>query len=95
MCAIFLLRETIPPNLKYKNSMRFVTFRRGGHILIVRSARALPKTSMEEMIMNNCFCRLFEDNTVWLIIIAILILSSCNNGCGCGNNYNNGCGCGC
>ena len=51
--------------------------------------------------MNNCFCRLFEDNTIWLIIIAFLILSSCNNGCstpfgngcGCGNSYNNGCGC--
>ena len=47
------------------------------------------------MIMNNCFCRLFEDNTIWLIIIAILILSSCNNGCVCGNSYNTGCGCGC
>ena len=37
--------------------------------------------------MNNCFCRLFEDNTLWLIIIDILILSACNNnGCGCGCN---------
>ena len=51
--------------------------------------------------MNNCFCRLFEDNTIWLIIIAILILGNCNNGCGstfgngcgCSNGYNNGCGC--
>ena len=24
--------------------------------------------------MNNYFCRLFEDNTIWLIIIAILAL---------------------
>ena len=43
--------------------------------------------------MNNCFCRLFEDNTIWLIIIAILLLTYCNEGrnggCGCG------CGCGC
>ena len=38
--------------------------------------------------MNNCFCRLFEDNTLWLIIIAILILSCCNNG-----NDRGGCGC--
>ena len=41
--------------------------------------------------MNNCFCRLFEDNTIWLIIIAILLLNCCNHegrgGCGCG------CGC--
>lgn len=43
--------------------------------------------------MTNCFCRLFEDNTIWLIIIAILILSCCNGGCGtCGNGCG-GCGC--
>ncbi len=55
----------------------------------------------------NCLCNLFEDSTVWLIIIALLILyfgcnggacNSCggcigtaNNGCGCANTY--GCGC--
>lgn len=27
--------------------------------------------------MNNCFCNLFDDNTVWIIIIALLILSCC------------------
>ena len=31
----------------------------------------------------NCLCNLFEDSTVWLIIIALLILYfGCNNGCG-------------
>lgn len=29
--------------------------------------------------MNNCFCNLFGDNWVWLIIIAILLLSCCCN----------------
>ena len=27
--------------------------------------------------MNNCFCNLFDDNTDWIIIIALLILSCC------------------
>ena len=44
----------------------------------------------------NCLCNLFEDPTVWLIIIAaILLYNSCNGcgscgGCGCSGN----CGCG-
>ena len=29
--------------------------------------------------MNNCFCNLFQDNWVWLIIIAILLISCCCN----------------
>jgi len=56
----------------------------------------------------NCLCNWFEDSTIWLIIIALLILhfgcNGCNNGCGntcttggctstCGGNF--GCGCGC
>lgn len=43
--------------------------------------------------MNNCFCNLFNDNWVWLIILAIILFSCCGN-----NGYNNcggGCGCGC
>ena len=56
----------------------------------------------------SCFCNLFENSTVWLIIIALILLfffcgnEGCGNyGCdcgrnGCGNyNNNNGCGCGC
>lgn len=31
--------------------------------------------------MNNCICRLFEDNTGWIIILAIVIVCCCcNNG---------------
>lgn len=43
--------------------------------------------------MNNCFCNLFNDNWVWLIILAIILFSCCGNASygGCGN----GCGCGC
>ncbi len=36
--------------------------------------------------MNNCLCNLFEDNWVWLIILAIILIYCCNGG-GCG-----GCG---
>ena len=53
----------------------------------------------------NCLCNLFDNEVVWLIIIALLLLNAtCNgdggffpsrSGCGCGTNYNNGCGCGC
>lgn len=56
----------------------------------------------------SCFCNLFENSTVWLIIIALILLfffcgndgygTYNNNGCGCnscGNYNNNGCGCGC
>ena len=45
--------------------------------------------------MNNCLCNIFDDKCVWLII-ALLIIFSCNNNNGCGSTYgNNGCGCGC
>ncbi len=26
---------------------------------------------------NNCFCQLFDNNWVWLIILAIVLLSCC------------------
>lgn len=29
--------------------------------------------------MNNCFCNLVGDNWVWLLIIAILLISCCCN----------------
>ena len=43
--------------------------------------------------MNNCLCNLFDDNAVWIIIIALIILFCC-----CGNGSHNkgllgGCGC--
>lgn len=51
----------------------------------------------------NCICELFQDPTIWLIIIALILLfgfcgngcnNGCNNGCGCGNGFGNGNGCG-
>ncbi len=27
--------------------------------------------------MNNCFCNLFDNNTLWLVIIAVILFSSC------------------
>ena len=53
----------------------------------------------------NCLCNWFEDSTIWLIIIALLIIhfgcnGGCGNGCvsnsnncGCNNGCNYGCGC--
>ncbi len=33
----------------------------------------------------NCLCNLFDNEVIWLIIIAIILYSCCNNtGCGCG-----------
>ncbi len=29
--------------------------------------------------MNNCFCNLFNDSWVWLIILAIILISCCCN----------------
>ncbi len=47
----------------------------------------------------NCLCNFFDNEIVWLIIIALLILFCvCGNGSGtCGSTtYQNGCsGCGC
>ena len=52
-----------------------------------------PEIQTEEQIMNNCLCNLFNDNWVWLIILAIILFSCCNTGCGTAYN-NGGCGCG-
>ncbi len=51
----------------------------------------------------NCFCNLFDNEVVWLIIIALLLLNNtCNGngsigrsgcGCGCSEPVNYGCGC--
>ncbi len=29
--------------------------------------------------MNNCFCNLIGDNWIWLLIIAILLITCCCN----------------
>ncbi len=42
----------------------------------------------------NCFCELFQNEVVWLIIIALIILFAvCGNGFGCSYNGRTGCGC--
>lgn len=30
--------------------------------------------------MNNCLCNLFEDNWIWIVIIALLIIFCCCGG---------------
>ncbi len=45
--------------------------------------------------MNNCMCNIFDNQCIWLIIIALLIIFCC--GCN-GTSQNSGCGfggCGC
>ena len=42
--------------------------------------------------MNNCLCNIFDNEWIWLIIIALLLIFCCS-GNGCSNNYGNGCGC--
>ena len=27
--------------------------------------------------MNNCLCGLFDDNWIWILIIALLVISCC------------------
>ncbi len=42
-----------------------------------------PEIIKEERFMN-CLCNLFNDNWVWLIILAVILFSCCNtNGCSC------------
>lgn len=46
----------------------------------------------------NCLCNLFDDNgTLWIIVIALIILFCCcgeKGGCGdCGYPSHSGCGC--
>ena len=42
--------------------------------------------------MNNCLCNIFDNQCIWLIIIALLIIFCC--GCGSfGNSCDNNCGC--
>lgn len=46
--------------------------------------------------MNNCMCNIFDNQCIWLIIIALLIIFCC--GCNGGSTQNSGCGfggCGC
>lgn len=44
----------------------------------------------------SCICELFENETLWLILLTLLVLTLvCGNGCGnySGTYGGNGCGC--
>ena len=41
----------------------------------------------------NCLCNLFDNEVLWLVIIALLILNSTCNGCGGASRPFGGCGC--
>ena len=34
-------------------------------------------TSPEDLMNNNCFCHIFDDNCTWIIILAIIIVFCC------------------
>lgn len=54
--------------------------------MIPRRGEGLSRNQQHlEVTYMNCLCNFFDDNNVlWIIIIALLILSCCgNNGCGC------------
>ena len=51
-----------------------------------RTASALPAQNK-----MNCLCNLFDNEIVWLIIIALLVLNATCNGFGGNRSY--GCGC--
>jgi len=44
----------------------------------------------------GCFCEIFENETLWLIILTLLIIYLICGHSDCGVTYRqNGCGCGC
>ncbi len=42
----------------------------------------------------NCLCNFLNDDIVWILIVILILLFICNNGC-CGAGVQNDCGCGC
>jgi len=41
----------------------------------------------------GCLCNIFENETLWLIILTLLVLTLLCNGGACGNYQGGGCGC--
>lgn len=41
----------------------------------------------------GCLCNIFENETLWLIILTLLVLTLLCNGGVCGGYQSNGCGC--
>jgi hypothetical protein len=41
----------------------------------------------------GCLCNIFENETLWLIILTLLVLTLLCNGGACGGYQSNGCGC--
>ena len=39
-----------------------------------------PNVLKEDSRMNNCLCNLFDDNCIWIIIIALILIFCCG-GC--------------
>jgi hypothetical protein len=49
-----------------------------------RLSHPLCAGKVRYLMNNSCFCNIFDDKYIWLIIIVLLILFGCgNNGCGC------------
>lgn len=67
-------------------------------LILYTEVRASPDSSIIDMkgdCFMNCLCNLFDNNTLtWIVIIALLLILFCNNGC-TSSGYGTGCGCGC
>ena len=65
--------------------------------MVEKSGKLFQRISPERMYHMNCLCNLFDDPTIWLIIIALILLFGlCGNGTlGAGDSNNGHCGRGC
>ncbi len=66
-----------------------VTYGARRHTMVTKAKAFICTKGDHKM---NCLCNLFDDSTVWVIIIALIILFSC---CNNQNSIRGGCGCGC
>jgi len=71
---------------EFIKSSSALTLLRLSHIIILESENLRPPIDQKRKDINmNCFCELFQNEVVWLIIIALIILFAvCGNGFGCG-----------
>ena len=50
--------------------------------VFARFGTELPQDAKGGHIMGNCLCNLFNDDNLWILIIALIIILFC---CGCNN----------
>ena len=64
------------------------------HIMVQKGGDvAVP--SKEGGNVMNCLCNLFDDCTIWIVIIALIVLFCCCGNGASGKGILGSCGCGC